>query len=54
MNHETTTVILWANGSVGTIEIVELKDDGTIDPDETVLTVGPDSPVEALQKLSLD
>lgn len=54
MNHKTTTVILWGNGAVGTIEIVNLKDDGTLDPDETLVTVGPDSPVDALQKLSLD
>lgn len=54
MNHKTTTVVLWANGSVTTYELVELKDEGLIDPEETILIVGPDSPVDALQKLSLD
>ena len=54
MNHTTTTVVLWANGSVTTYELVLLKDEGIIDVEETSLTVGPDSPVEALQKLSLD
>ena len=54
MNHETTTVVLFGGGSVMTYELVLLKDEGLLDPEETVLLVGPDSPVEKLQKLSLD
>ena len=54
MNHETTTVVLLGGGTVTTYELVLLKDDGTIDPEEEILIVGPDSPVEKLQKLSLD
>ena len=54
MNHGTTTVVLWGNGSTGTIEITKLINDGLLDPEEELLIVGPDSPVEALQKLSLD
>ena len=54
MNHGTTTVVLRGNGSTGTIEITKLIKDGLLDPEAELLIVGPDSPVEALQKLSLD
>jgi len=54
MNHGTTTVVLYGDGSTGTIEVVELIKDGVLDPEEEILIVGPDSPVEKLQKLSLD
>jgi prepilin-type N-terminal cleavage/methylation domain-containing protein len=54
MNHRTTTVVLYADGNVGTYELYELEQEGLITTDEPVLVVGPDSPVEALQKLSLD
>ena len=54
MNHETTTVVLWAGGTVTTYENVLLKDEGLLDPEEIELLVGPDSPIEKLQKLSLD
>ncbi|MDP6538313.1 MAG: type II secretion system protein [Planctomycetota bacterium] len=54
MNHRTTTVVLYADGNVGTFEIADLEDDGTLMEDEGLLIVGPDSPVEALRKLSLD
>jgi prepilin-type N-terminal cleavage/methylation domain-containing protein len=54
MNHETTTVVLWAGGTVTTKELVLLKDDGILDLEETELRVGPDSPLVELQKLSLD
>ena len=54
MNHETTTVVLWAGGTVTTYENVLLKDEGLLDPEEIELLVGPDSPIEKIQKLSLD
>lgn len=54
MNHRTATVVLWADGNVTTYEIALLQEDGTIDREEEILIVGPESPIEALQKLSLD
>ena len=54
MNHATTTNVLYSNGDVGTYEFVDLQRDGLLGPDEEVLIVGPDSPVEELRKLSLD
>jgi len=54
MNHLTTTLCLFADGSVVAYEIVDLQEDGLLGPDENLLPVGPDSPVEALRKLSLD
>lgn len=53
-NHRTATVVLWADGNVTTYEIALLREDGTIDQEEEILIVGPESPIEALQKLSLD
>jgi prepilin-type N-terminal cleavage/methylation domain-containing protein len=54
MNHRTTTVVLFADGNVGTYEIAELIKDGTLHEDQAVLMVGPESPVEALRNLSID
>lgn len=54
MNHRTTTNVLYASGFVGTFEIAELIDKGLIDPEEELLIVGPESPIEELTKLSLD
>ena len=54
MNHDTTTVVLFADGSTQTYELVELREEGLLDVEEEVLLVGPDSPVETLQKLELD
>ncbi len=54
MNHHTTTNVLYADGSVQTFELADLKSKGTLVEEEEVLTVGPDSPVEALTKLSLE
>ena len=54
MNHPTTTNCLWGDGAVRAFELVELQEDGTISPEEEILLVGPDSPVEDLRKLSLD
>lgn len=54
MNHRTGTVTLMDDGSVVVYELYEERDKGTLGPDEDVLIVGPESPIEALQKLSLD
>lgn len=54
MNHRTSTVVLFADGVVDTFELYDLKQAGTLTADESILVVGPDSPVEALRKLSLD
>lgn len=55
-NHGTTTNVLWGNGTVFALELIDLKKDGTVPDVEEIdfLSVGPDSPVEALRKLSLD
>ena len=53
-NHRSTTVALMGDYSIKEWELVELKDKGDVARDEEFLLVGPDSPVEALQKLSLD
>jgi prepilin-type N-terminal cleavage/methylation domain-containing protein len=53
-NHRSTTVVLYASGDVSTFELMELHKDGTLAADEEVLSVGPDSPIEALRCLSVD
>lgn len=53
-NHPNTTVVLYADGTVGRIENMELRKAGTLTADEEVLQVGPDSPVEPLRCLSKD
>jgi len=55
-NHGTTTNVLWGNGIVFALELIDLQKDGTIPQGDDVLfiTVGPDSEVESLRKLSLD
>jgi prepilin-type N-terminal cleavage/methylation domain-containing protein len=54
-NHRTATVVLYADGSVGTHEIFKLYDKGVVDKETVkVLKVGPESPVAELQKLSQD
>ncbi len=53
-NHLTTTNVLYASGFVGSFELADLIDDGTLDAEEELLIVGPESPIEELQKLSLD
>ena len=54
MNHETTTCVLWADATVTHYELLELRKKGLMTEEETVLVVGPDSPVEELRKLTLD
>lgn len=53
-NHRTTTLALMGDYSVKEYELVELKDRGLVGKEEEFLLVGPGSPVEALQKLSID
>lgn len=55
-NHGTTTNVLWGNGIVFALEVIDLQNDGTLPPGDDVeyITVGPDSEVESLRKLSLD
>lgn len=54
-NHRTATVCLYDDLSVRTIELFDLYEKGTLNKDtDKYLKVGPESPVEALQKLSLD
>lgn len=53
-NHRTTTVVLYASGDIGTFEIGDLQEKGTIDGETKTLKVGPDSPLDELRKLSLD
>jgi prepilin-type N-terminal cleavage/methylation domain-containing protein len=53
MNHDTETLVLYADGSVGTFDLVTLMDEGLLGDGEDLL-VGPDSQVEELRKLSLD
>jgi prepilin-type N-terminal cleavage/methylation domain-containing protein/prepilin-type processing-associated H-X9-DG protein len=53
MNHETTTNVLFGDGSVQTFELVKLEEEGTLMEGE-ILTVGPDSKEPKLTVLSLD
>jgi hypothetical protein len=46
-------LVLYADGSVGTFDLVTLEEEGRLGPDELLL-VGPDSQVPELTKLSLD
>ena len=54
MNHATTTNVLYGDGSVQTFEVVILQEQGVLDEENDHLQVGPDSPVEDLQKFTLD
>lgn len=54
MNHPTTTNVLYGDGKVDTFEIELLREQGLIQPDEEIVRVGPESPVDDLIKLSLD
>lgn len=53
-NHKSTTLALMGDWTVREYAMATLKDKKMIDEEETVLLVGPESPVEELQKLSLD
>lgn len=54
MNHPTSTVVLWADGTATVLELLELRKKGVLTDDDKVLKVGPESPVEELRKLTLD
>ncbi|MEZ5976642.1 MAG: prepilin-type N-terminal cleavage/methylation domain-containing protein [Planctomycetota bacterium] len=54
MNFRTTTLVLYGDGNVESIELATLHEKGTLAPEEEWLEVGPGSPVEDLTKLSLD
>ena len=53
-NHKSATVVLYADGTTGTFELLELHKNGTLPADDHVLSVGPDSPIDALRCLSVD
>ncbi len=52
-NHRTTTVVLWGDTSVRELELVEQRKQGLVDEEDGWIRVGYDSPIEALQKLSI-
>ncbi|MEM1451572.1 MAG: prepilin-type N-terminal cleavage/methylation domain-containing protein [Planctomycetota bacterium] len=54
-NHGATTNALWDDLSVRALELVDVQEEGLMDDADEVLfiPVGPDSPVEGLQKLTL-
>jgi prepilin-type N-terminal cleavage/methylation domain-containing protein len=54
MNHRTTTNVLYGDGASRGIEIFTLENEGILDVEEKHLIVGPESPLEELQVLSLD
>jgi len=53
MNHRTATVVLYGDGSAQTFELADLIESGELAEGEDLI-VGPESPLEILQKLSLD
>lgn len=54
-NHDTATNLLMGDLSTRSLELVELMDKGDLPNDESItfIPVGPDSPVEMLQNLTL-
>jgi hypothetical protein len=54
MNHPTSTNVLYGDRSVRTYEVVELREQGKLGPEDKVLHVGPESVVEDLTKFTLD
>jgi prepilin-type N-terminal cleavage/methylation domain-containing protein len=54
MNHRTATVALYGDGTAQTFELGPLQQDGTLGPEENLLLVGPESPIDELKKLSLN
>ena len=53
-NHDTTTNVLYDDGSVHTFEFHVEMEKGNADEEVGYIVVGPESPIEDLQKLSLD
>ncbi|QDU85152.1 Type II secretion system protein G precursor [Planctomycetes bacterium Pla163] len=54
MNFSTTTLVLYGDGNIEAIEIATLREEGLLGPEDDYLEVGEGSPVEDLQKLSLN
>ena len=53
-NHSTATLALMGDYTVRVYELVDLQDRKLVDEEMEFLIVGPESPVEELQKLSLE
>lgn len=53
-NHRTSTVVLFADGSVKAYEWADLNEQGLFVDEDEFLLVGPESQLEELQVLSLD
>ncbi|MFT7484440.1 MAG: prepilin-type N-terminal cleavage/methylation domain-containing protein [Candidatus Paceibacteria bacterium] len=53
-NHRTTTNVLYGDGAVRGKEVFDLHNEGLMDEEEDLLVVGPESPLDELQVLSLD
>ena len=54
MNHRTATNVLFADGSVKGIQLFEMREKGLLEKEDEILFVGPESPLESLQKLTID
>ena len=53
MNHAGgTTCVLMGDGTVQELTLYDLKKKGAVGEEETILIIGPDSPVESLRKLT--
>jgi prepilin-type N-terminal cleavage/methylation domain-containing protein len=52
-NHQYATVVLYADGSARPLDVVELRSQGVLGPNQ-YLVPGPDCPVEDLRKLRND
>ncbi len=52
-NHRTATVVLWGDSTVRVLELVEQRKLGIVDEEDEWIRVGYDSPIEALQALSI-
>lgn len=53
-NHRIATNVLYGDGAVNVFDLAIEQEKGTVGEDEEWITVGPDSPIEDLTKLSLD
>ncbi len=53
-NHRSTTNVLYGDGKVRGLELFTLIEEGLLTEEDEFLVVGPESPVEKLQVLSLD
>lgn len=53
-NHRILTNVLYGDGSVSAFNLADEQKNGNVGEDEEWITVGPDSPIDDLAKLSLD